>query len=97
MRLNYFKSKRSSDSSSKYNSHLIIFYRSMMGRLKKQFKSDRIAFREVFQRLKIVITDKICTHFLSSLKSKTCYYTGGILFNPDLAVEEVFHVLSSTF
>ena len=24
-------------------------------------------------------------------------YTGGILFNPDLAVEEVFHVLSSTF
>ena len=23
--------------------------------------------------------------------------TGGILFNPDLAVEEVFHVLSSTF
>ena len=24
-------------------------------------------------------------------------FTGGILFNPDLAVEEVFHVLFSTF
>lgn len=34
-----------------------------MGCLKKQFKSDRIASRNAFERVENVFNDKICTHF----------------------------------